>query len=65
MSLYQARQAARIAAREQAGLTVEQAARRARVGAIYLLRIEKHGRAPFVLATRLARLYGCRCDLFL
>lgn len=52
-------------AREDAGFTVEQAAHRARICPAYLRRIERHGRAPYVLAKRLARLYGCPCNLFL
>ena len=52
-------------AREAAGLTLAQAARRARVGTAYLRRIERHGAAPYVLAVRLAGLYGCRMDVFL
>ncbi len=65
MTRLDARRAARVAHRERLGWTLEQAAHRARVCPIYLQRIEKHGRAPFVLAMRLSRLYSCDCHLFL
>ena len=52
-------------ARIEAGLTKAQAAERARVCVSYLRRIELHGRAPYVLATRLAHIYGCPIDIFL
>jgi len=53
-------------ARESAGLSVEQAAARARIAFSYLRRIERQGGgAPFVLAQRLSRLYGCPLDTFL
>ncbi len=52
-------------AREAARLTLSEAARLARVGEIYLARIERHRGAPFVLARRLAHLYGCRIQIFL
>jgi transcriptional regulator with XRE-family HTH domain len=54
-----------IQAREAAGYTLIQAARRARVSPIYLRRIEKHGKAPYVLACRLRALYGCSIHAFL
>jgi hypothetical protein len=53
-----------VLAREAAGLTPQQAARRARIRVAYLRQIEQHG-APFVLAERLARLYRCKIDIFL
>ena len=54
-----------LAARLAAQMTIEQAARKARVSAPYLLRIERHGRVPFALAQRLTHLYSCRLDLLL
>ena len=52
-------------ARERAGLTLKQAARRARIGERYLRSIELHGNASFALARRLSRIYHCPIDLFL
>ena len=52
-------------AREAAGLTLEQAAQRARISAKYLGRIEKHGGASYALAQRLCVIYGCSLNLFL
>ena len=52
-------------ARQDAGFSLAEAARRARVCSVYLRRIELHGNAPYVLATRLAHLYGCSTNLFL
>jgi transcriptional regulator with XRE-family HTH domain len=52
------------AARESVGLTLEAAARRARVTPDYLRRVERHG-ASYVLARRLAALYNCPIDAFL
>ncbi|HEX8236059.1 MAG TPA: helix-turn-helix domain-containing protein [Abditibacteriaceae bacterium] len=53
-------------ARQSAGLTIEQAAKRARIGVEYLRRLERHGGASYVLARRLARLYGgCNIMTFL
>jgi hypothetical protein len=52
-------------ARKDAGFSLQEAARRARVCATYLRRIELHGDAPYVLAMRLANLYGCSTNLFL
>ena len=51
-------------ARLAAGLTLEEAARLARVGQIYLRRVEKHGGASWVLCRRLSRLYGAPLDVF-
>ncbi len=51
-------------AREAAGLTLREAARRARIGVPYLRRVEHQG-APYALARRLAYLYQCPIDLFL
>ena len=51
-------------ARQAAGLTLEEAARLARVGQIYLRRVEKHGGASWVLCRRLSRLYGAPLDTF-
>lgn len=52
-------------AREKAGLTVEEAAEKARVGVQYLRQVERNGRASFALAQRLCALYQCRLDIFL
>ncbi len=52
-------------ARLAAGLTVEAAAQRARIGPKYLRAIERRGSAPYVLAERLARLYRVPLDTFL
>ncbi len=52
-------------AREDAGMTVAQAARRVRISKNYLRQIERHGNTPYVLATRLARLYHCSIEFFL
>lgn len=51
-------------ARMAAGLSVEAAAKRARISADYLKRVERRG-APYSLARCLARIYRCRIDLFL
>jgi predicted house-cleaning noncanonical NTP pyrophosphatase (MazG superfamily) len=50
--------------RVAAGLTLEHAAQRARVGVAYLRRAELHG-CPLVLAECLAYIYQCPIDLFL
>ena len=52
-------------ARLAAGLSLEEAAARARVGPRYLRRVETHGGAGYALAQRLSALYGCRIDVFL
>lgn len=52
-------------AREAAALTLDVAARKARVSVSYLRRIERHGGATYALAMRLARLYGCSAHVFL
>lgn len=51
-------------ARKAAGLSLREAARRARISEAYLRQIESKG-APYHLARRLAALYECRVDLFL
>jgi DNA-binding XRE family transcriptional regulator len=51
--------------REAAGLTIEQAAKKAGVCKAYLRRIELHGKAPCVLASKLAHLYRCSIEVFL
>lgn len=51
-------------ARKAAGLTIAEAARLARVSPAYLRRVEREG-ASFVLAQRLARLYGVGIDAFI
>lgn len=52
-------------AREIAGYSVDEAARRARIGAAYLRRIEIHGNAPYALARRLSAIYDCPISFFL
>ena len=52
-------------AREKAGMTIDEAARRAQVGCAYLRQVERNGRASFSLAKRLCALYQCRLDIFL
>ncbi len=52
-------------ARERAGLSLEDAAKKARVCARYLRDIERRGGAGYGLAMRLSRLYGCSANLFL
>lgn len=54
-----------VQARVAAQLTVEQAARKARISPSYLRHIEKYGGASYVLAVRLSRLYHCSIHLFL
>jgi transcriptional regulator with XRE-family HTH domain len=51
-------------ARKRAGLTLNEAARRARITPAYLKRVERLG-AAYILARRLARLYACPIDVFL
>lgn len=51
-------------ARTLAGLTIQEAARRAHISARYLRHVEHHG-ASYPLALRLARLYDTRIDIFL
>ncbi len=52
-------------ARMDAGMTTEQAAKKARVCCAYLRRVEQRGNAPYCLALRLAKLYACPINLFL
>lgn len=52
-------------ARLSAGLSIAEAARRGGIGAIYLTRLEKRGRFPYVLAVRMARIYCCSVDIFI
>ncbi len=52
-------------ARQAARLSVEQAARLARVCPAYLRRVERRGGASYPLARRLSRLYGCPISCFL
>jgi transcriptional regulator with XRE-family HTH domain len=54
-----------VSARAAAGLTIEAAARRARVTPAYLRQIERRGGAPYALACRLSRLDGAPLDTFL
>lgn len=51
-------------ARITAGLTLGEAARRARICVTYLRRVENHG-APYCLALRLSHIYECPIDAFL
>jgi transcriptional regulator with XRE-family HTH domain len=53
------------AAREAAGLSVDQAAKRARLCSRYVRQLELHGRAPLPTAQVLARIYRCPVTLFL
>ena len=53
------------AAREAAGLTLDQAAKRARLCRRYVRTLELHGRAPLPTAEMLARIYRCPVTLFL
>lgn len=52
-------------ARQKAGLTLQEAADRARVCVDYLRRLEKLGGFSWPLAQRLARVYGCGPEIFL
>ena len=52
-------------AREALGLTIVQAAQKARITPAYLRRIELYGKTPYPLACRLASIYGCPLDTFL
>jgi hypothetical protein len=52
-------------AREQAGLSLAEAAKRVQVCVSYLRAIERRGGASFRLAMRLSRLYGCSANIFL
>ncbi len=54
-----------ICAREAAGLTLEEAALRARISTNYLMRVERHGGASYSLAQRLCVIYGCSLNIFL
>lgn len=53
-----------VQARQNAGLSLEQAAKRCRVSVRYLRRVEQCG-APYVLAVRLAALYQTSLNTFL
>jgi transcriptional regulator with XRE-family HTH domain len=52
-------------AREQAGLSLEAAARLARVSVDYLRRVEMSGDCSFPLAKKLSRIYSCSANLFI
>jgi hypothetical protein len=52
-------------ARAQAGLALEDAAKRAHVCTSYLRAVEIRGGASYSLALRLARLYGSSANIFL
>lgn len=52
-------------ARGRAGLSLEEAAHRARIGVSYLRQVERSGDCSYVLAMRLARLYRCSANVFL
>lgn len=51
-------------ARRAAGLTLEQAAKKARISPRYLRQVERHG-ANFALAELLAQIYRCEITVFL
>jgi transcriptional regulator with XRE-family HTH domain len=52
-------------AREAAGMTRCQLAKKARISEAYLRQVERHGRASFCLAERLAALCNCRLDIYI
>ncbi len=52
-------------ARERANISVEDAARHARITPKHLRVIELHGGAGYTTAQKLARLYGCKMELLL
>ena len=52
-------------ARERAGFTVKQLAKRARISEAYLRRVERNGRAPFALAERLSILCRFKMQTYL
>jgi len=52
-------------ARISARLSLEEAAKRARICPAYLRRVEREGHASYVLALRLSALYGCSLNVFL
>lgn len=52
-------------AREAAGLTLEAAAKRARVSPAYLRKLEAGGQYSYVLAVRLSRIYGASGTAFI
>jgi len=51
-------------AREAAGLTVKQLAKRARRHPRYIRELELHG-APYATAEKLSRILGCSIDVYL
>ena len=51
-------------ARQAAGLSLAEAAKRLRISARYLGQVERMG-APYSLALRVSRLYHCKVDVFL
>jgi len=52
-------------AREAAGLTLDQAAKQARICSSYLRAVERRGGASYVLAMSLTRIYGCSANVFI
>jgi transcriptional regulator with XRE-family HTH domain len=52
-------------AREAAGMTRLQLAKKARISEAYLRQVERHGRASFSLADRLAVFCKCRLDIYI
>lgn len=52
-------------ARIAAGLTIQAAAKRARITPAYLGGCERKRDFPYILAERLSRIYQCRLDVFL
>lgn len=52
-------------ARLEADLTIKEASRKANICEDYLKRVERNGGASWVLAIRLAHIYGCSANIFL
>ena len=55
----------RIAARERAGLSLDDVAAKVRISKAHIRQTELHGGCSFSLSQKLAKIYGCRMDLFL
>ena len=52
-------------AREQVGLSIDQAAKKLRISVRYLQQIEHHGSPSYSTALRVSALYHCPADIFL
>jgi len=52
-------------AREAAGMTRAELAKKVRLSENYIKKIERHGRASFTLAERLAVLCDCRIETYI